>query len=127
MTMKIGDKVMVLDDTISGIVTALKGDLVTLTTADGFELDFQKEELIIVDGTISKKAFATMDLSEILSEKKQKKSGKSKRIKPKERNLPPMEVDLHINQLVPKTGNLNNFEMLTIQLDAAKRQLEFAI
>ena len=49
------------------------------------------------------------------------------RVKPKERNLPPMEVDLHIGKLVPRTGGLSNFEILNIQMDTAKRQLEFAM
>jgi len=125
--MIIGDKVSVLDDAISGVVTAIRGNEVTILTKDGFELDFSKNELIVVDGSLSKGELAKMDVSEIMSEKNHKKPGKSKRIKPKERNLPPMEVDLHINQLVPKTRGLNNYEMLTIQLDTAKRQLDFAI
>lgn len=125
--MIIGDKVSVLDDAISGVVTALSGNEVTIMTTDGFELNYLKKELIVLDGSLSKKDLAKMDVSEVMSEKNHKKPGKSKRIKPKERNLPPMEVDLHINQLVPKTRGLNNYEMLTIQLDTAKRQLDFAI
>lgn len=38
-----------------------------------------------------------------------------------------MEVDLHINQLTPSTKGLSNYDMLNLQLEAAKRQLEFAI
>lgn len=125
--MNIGDKVSVLDDDISGVVTALKGNEATIITKDGFELNFFRKELIVVDGSISRKELGSMNVAEIISEKNHKKPGKSKRIKPKERNLPPMEVDLHINQLVPKTRGLNNYEMLTIQLDTAKRQLDFAI
>lgn len=125
--MKIGDKVSVLDDAISGIVTAVKGNEVTLMTSDGFEIDFLKNELIVIDGSLSKRELAQMDVSFIISEKEQKKPGKTKRVKPKERSLPPMEVDLHINQLMPKSRGLNNYEMLTIQLDTAKRQLDFAI
>ena len=37
-----------------------------------------------------------------------------------------MEVDLHIHKLTGAT-RLSNFDMLTIQLDTAKRQLDFAI
>lgn len=125
--MKIGDKVSVLDDAISGVVTAVKGNEVTVMTTDGFELDFASHELITMDGSISKKELAQMDVSSVVSEKNYKKPGKTQRIKPKERSLPPMEVDLHIHQLVPKSRGLNNYEMLTIQLDEAKRQLEFAI
>ncbi len=125
--MKKGDKVSVLDDAISGVITAVTGNIVTIETQDGFELDFLKKELIIMDGSISKRELARMDIDTVLSEKEQKKPGKTKRVKPKERTLPAMEVDLHINQLVPKSKNLSNYEMLTIQTDTAKRQLEFAI
>jgi len=125
--MKKGDKVSVLDDAISGVITAVNGNTVTLETADGFELDFLKKELIVMDGSISKKELSQMDVSSIVSEKNYKKPGKTQRVKPKERSLPPMEVDLHIHQLVPKSRGLNNYEMLTLQMDEAKRQLEFAI
>ncbi len=125
--MKIGDKVSVLDDNISGTVTRMAKDAITITTTDGFELEFLESELIVIDGSLSKRELAQMDLDNILSEKEQKKPGKSKRTKPKERNQPAMEVDLHIHQLVPKTKGMDNYQMLTIQLDTAKRQLEFAI
>ena len=125
--MKIGDKVSVLDDTISGVVKAVNGNTISITTSDDFEMDFLRKELIVVDGSLKKSDLARMDVSEIISEKQNKKPGKTQRIKPKERSLPPMEVDLHINQLVPKTRGLDNYEMLSIQLDTAKRQLDFAI
>jgi dsDNA-specific endonuclease/ATPase MutS2 len=38
-----------------------------------------------------------------------------------------MEVDLHIHKLVKNSKNMSNYDMLTIQLDTAKRQLDFAI
>jgi len=70
--MIIGDKVSVLDDAISGVVTAIRGNVVTILTTDGFELDFSKNELIVVDGSLSKRELAKMDISEIMSEKNHK-------------------------------------------------------
>lgn len=125
--MNIGDKVSVLDDAISGVVSEINGKNITIVTSDGFELDFLEKELIVIDGSLSKRALAQMDLPAILSEKQQQKPGKTKRIKPKERTQPAMEVDLHIHQLVPKSKYLSNYDILTIQMDTAKRQLEFAI
>lgn len=125
--MKKGDKVAVLDDAISGVVTAVKGNTISIITTDDFEMDFTAKELVVIDGSLRNRDLSRMDVAEIISEKEHKKPGKTIRIKPKERNLPPMEVDLHINQLVPKTRGLDNYEMLTIQLDNAKRQLDFAI
>ena len=71
--MIIGDKVSVLDDAISGVVTALSGNEVTIMTTDGFELNYLKKELIVLDGSLSKKDLAKMDISEIMSEKNHKK------------------------------------------------------
>lgn len=125
--MKVGDKVAVLDDDISGVVTAVKGNSISITTTDDFEMEFEAKELVVIDGSLKNRDLRPMNVAEIISEKEHKKPGKTVRTKPKERNLPPMEVDLHINQLVPKTRGLDNYEMLTIQLDTAKRQLDFAI
>lgn len=125
--MDIGDKVSVLDDAISGVVTRVHGNNVTIETSDGFELDFQKNELIVMDGSLKKRDLVQMDLHSILSEKQQRKPGKTVRTKPKERFQPTMEVDLHIHQLVPKSKHLSNYEILNIQMDTAKRQLEFAM
>ena len=41
--------------------------------------------------------------------------------------MPPMEVDLHIQHLVKSTKGMQNYDMLTLQLDTAKYKLEFAI
>ena len=125
--MKVGDKVSVLDDAISGVVSKIHGNNITISTKDGFELDFLKKELIIIDGSLSRKDLLQMDIGTVLSEKEQKKHSNTKRVKPKERILPAMEVDLHIHQLVPKSKYMSNYDILTIQMDTAKRQLEFAI
>ncbi len=41
--------------------------------------------------------------------------------------LPPMEVDLHIHNLTASTRGMDNYDMLTIQMEHAKHKLEFAI
>ncbi|RMA64151.1 Smr/MutS family protein [Ulvibacter antarcticus] len=125
--MKIGDKVAVLDDDIAGVVIKIKGITVTIDTNEDFEMEFQKNELVVMNNEVSKKAFLPEDMTTILSEKAQKKNKQTQRIKPKDRTLPPMEVDLHIHQLVPHSKKLSNHEMLSIQIDTAKRQLDFAI
>jgi DNA-nicking Smr family endonuclease len=38
-----------------------------------------------------------------------------------------MEVDLHIHQLTTKSRGMSNYDMLNLQLETAKRQLEFAM
>lgn len=125
--MKIGDKVDVLDDDISGIITKITSDTVTVITQDDFEIDFSPTELVVVDNKrISDKELQVDRISAVISEKERSRKP-SKRIKPKERNLPPMEVDLHIHQLVKNTKGMSNYDMLNLQADTAKRQLDFAI
>jgi dsDNA-specific endonuclease/ATPase MutS2 len=38
-----------------------------------------------------------------------------------------MEVDLHIHQLVKSTKGMQNHDILNLQLDTAKKRLEFAL
>jgi len=125
--MKIGDTVSVLDEALTGTVIAIDSTEITIDTTDGFELTFLEKELVVIDSTISKRAFAPTNLKAILSEKESKKKKNNTRVKPKERTLPPMEVDLHIHHLVQNEKGMHPHDKLTIQIDTAKRQLDFAI
>lgn len=128
MSFKVGDRVTVLDDNISGIVKRISGSSIFVESSEGFELEFEAHELMLSkDEKFSSGIFSEQSLDEVIKEKETSKRRKLPRIKPKERNLPPMEVDLHIHQLTNSTKNMSNYEMLTLQLDTAKRQLEFAI
>ncbi len=129
MSLKVGDKVTVLDEAISGTVSKIEGKTVFIETDDGFLLDFQENELLKMDGkdSLRSRIFSDHSFSDVLSEKEQNTKRKSVKVKPKERNQPAMEVDLHIHKLTENQRNLSNYDMLTLQLDTAKRQLEFAI
>lgn len=128
MNFKVGDKVAVLDDDISGVITKIKDDIIFIESSDGFEFEFGPHELMLFGNQkLPSSIFSEQSLDEVIKEKEISKKRKTPRIKPKERNLPPMEVDLHIHQLTNSTKNLSNYDMLTLQLDTAKRQLEFAI
>ncbi len=124
--MKVGDKVSVLDEDISGKIITISGDLITIVDIDGFNLQYAKKELVTDNHGISDYDMVPHNIAEIISEKQIKKNVNSRRVKPKVRILPPMVIDLHIHQLIPKSRGLNNFEILTIQLEEAKRQLNFA-
>ena len=128
MNFKVGDKVSVLDDNISGIVIKIIGTTITLESMDGFEFEFEAHELMLSnDQKLSMSFFREQSLDEVLKEKEASKKRIVPKIKPKERVQPPMEVDLHIHQLTNSSKHLSNHEMLTLQLDTAKRQLDFAI
>ena len=129
MGFKVNDFVSVLDDDLSGKIKRIEGDIIYIETLDGFELSFHKNEIIKMEGKsgFSKSIFSEKSLKEVVAEKERPKRRPTARKKPKERNEATMEVDLHIHQLVPSTKNMSNFDMLTLQLDTAKRKLEYAM
>lgn len=125
--MKINDKIAVIDDAITGVITAIEGEQVTILTTDGFEIQFSKNEIVVMNDNFLNTEINSMNMDGILSEKQSHKKPTFKRIKSKERVLPPMEVDLHIHQLTSKSNRMSNYDMLNLQLDTAQRQLDFAI
>ncbi|MBO0322069.1 DNA mismatch repair protein MutS [Muricauda sp. CAU 1633] len=120
----IGDKVEVLDEAISGRVESIDGNMVTLITPDGFPMKYPIKELVKVEKGIKVSSF---EVAQIKKEKEQPKRRQTPTVKPKERNAPKMEVDLHIHQLVKSSKGLSNFDILNLQLETAKRQLDFAM
>lgn len=121
---KVGDKVEVLDEAISGTVQKVEGDRVTLITNEGFPMHYHAKDLVKLGGDIS---ISNFEVAQVKKEKELPKRRKFPGIKPKERHVPKMEVDLHIHHLVESTKGLSNFDMLNLQLEKAKGQLEFAM
>ncbi len=131
MRFRVGDKVSVLDEDLSGLVKEVIGDRVSVETEDGFLLEFGLEELVL-----EKRANDDMEdilfshkstLEANISKETGTKPKQSLKKKSREKRQPAFEVDLHIHQLVKSTKGMSNFDMLTLQLDTAQRQLEFAI
>lgn len=127
MNYKINDKVEVLDDALSGKVVAIRGEEISIETTEGFLLDFHESELVKTSNE-QNRMIATQDfeMTEILKEKQGPKKHKSIRVSSKDRSAPPMEVDLHIEKLVNSFRGMSNYEILNLQMDTAKRQIEFA-
>lgn len=127
MSFEINDRVEVLDDVLEGKVVEVKGEMVSIETSEGFMLDFHQSELVKTSDE-QNRMIATQDISmsDIIKEKQDPKKPKSLRVKPKDRNLPPMEVDLHIEKLVNSYRGMSNFDILNLQMETAKRQIEFA-
>ncbi len=120
----IGDRVEVLDEAISGRVESVVGDVVTILTEEGFPLQYNRKELVLARDGINVTNF---EAAQVKKEKELPKKKNRFVPKPRERNAPKMEVDLHVHQLVKSTKGLSNFDMLNLQLETAKRQLEFAM
>ncbi|MBP2832801.1 Smr/MutS family protein [Aquimarina sp. U1-2] len=124
---KKGDLVSVVDEPISGKVIAVHANEVTILTDDGFEVVFLTTELVKI-GADEMLMPSFEEVQKSVHEKEIfRKKPKRAAVKPKERHLPPMEVDLHIHKLVASTKGMTNHEMVTLQVDTAQRRLEFAI
>lgn len=125
--MQINDRISVLDDDIVGKITRIQGDMVTILCDDGFEMEFESSQIVVMDNLLAKNAFKSTSARKVLSEKKIISKKHNIKVRAKDRTKPTMEVDLHIHQLVPSEKGLHPHDKLTIQMDTAKRQLEFAI
>lgn len=126
MIFKINDNVSVLDDDLSGRVIKISNKQITIETTFGFELTFSSSELVKVqDNFLDSNTFLGNSIENIISEKSNQKQKPSKR-RPKTGTQPPMEVDLHIEKLLPSKNKMEKYEILNFQLDTAKRRLEFA-
>jgi len=127
---KKGDLVETIDDQLQGEILSIHGEQVEIRTTEGFSMRFSKRELVVVH----KEGLSghTHVPDHVLSEKqhgarKRKGKLKIKEEKGRKKVVPPMEVDLHIGQLVRSTKGMTNHDMRTLQLETAKRQLEFAL
>lgn len=130
MTYAKGDKVAVLDAAIRGEVLSVKGNRVLISDEHGFELDFDKSQLVKISREQSEMSRYSDINNHFFAQKKQEKPVKKSPLKTKKRRTevhPPMEVDLHIQHLVKSTRGMSNFDMLDLQLNTAKFKLEFAI
>ncbi|AXP81994.1 Endonuclease MutS2 [Mariniflexile rhizosphaerae] len=129
MIFEVGDKVLVLDEAMTGIVKKIVGNTISIETDDGFLLDFESNELVkrASKGSIKNDLFSHASAATALKEKEQFAKRKQAKTRPKDRFEPTMEVDLHINQLVKSSKGMSNHDMLTLQLETARRQLDFAI
>lgn len=126
MEFKVGDRVEALDDLIKGVIVEINGKELTVESTDGFLLKFSASELmkIPLDGEIS---VSNYEIAQIKSEKEIPKRRHRPVAKPKERNAPRMEVDLHIEKLTNSAKRMSNFDILNLQMETAKRQLDFAM
>ena len=103
--MNIGDYIEVLDDTIKGHIVRLTPQQVTVLTTEGFELTFRPEEIIVIEEEAPLKgAFTNIDEESLRKDVVSKRKNKSPLTK-KERNIPPMEVDLQLRYAYPTTRN----------------------
>lgn len=121
-----GDKVETLDDNIKGRVKTVTPKGLLVLTDDGFEMLLQADELLRLPESEDALKVSNIEVYRAVREKQQGQKFKRRSVK-REKTLPPMEVDLHLHKLTGNTRGLTNYDMLSLQLDTAKRQLEFAM
>jgi len=123
-----GDAVAVLDDAIEGIIIAIKNNEIIIETSDGFELAFKPNELIKIGDTSEiNKASKYSDIENAKVLKITKKHHRVNQEKKSRKEDFVLEIDLHIEKLVKNFKHMNNFDILNLQIDTARGQLEFAI
>uniref|UniRef100_UPI00404942F6 Smr/MutS family protein n=1 Tax=Flavobacterium sp. TaxID=239 RepID=UPI00404942F6 len=124
---EIGQRIAVLDDDLEGLVIGFKQDLIIIETTEGFELSFNASSLIPLPTEGLKNIFQHHSLHGVLSEKEIEKKRKTEPVKKSKKEEVVMEVDLHIEKLVPNKRGMTNYDILNLQLETAKRQLQFAL
>jgi len=130
MTQKfeIGDMVSVLDDDISGVVIKVNNDQISVETTDNFVMTFFVNELVKTNNSNELSGFfSTQSLGSVLKDKEEPKKRSFVKEKRSRKDEFVLEVDLHIEKLVPSKRGMNNYDILTLQMETAKRQLDFAI
>ena len=128
MKLNIGDTVAVLDDSFTGKVKGFRKGMVVMETEEGFELEFDAKELVkVTDASVLKGVFGSHSLQSVLKEKELPKKRSFVKEKKSRKDDFVLEIDLHIEKLVPNSRGMSNYDMLTLQSDTAKRQLDFAI
>jgi plasmid maintenance system antidote protein VapI len=126
MRFKVGDTVAVLDDVVKGVITEIRGEQISVKSADGMIFSYAPSDLVKIgvdQNELSK--YSDID-NQLLNEKlRATPKGASKFVTSKKEIT--LEVDLHINQLVKSTKGMDNFDMLNLQMETARRKLEYAI
>lgn len=123
---QLNDKVQAIDDDYEGVITSINGSEISVRGKDGFIMPFRESELVPVINRELHRQITDVPLAAI-HEKKSTKPSKSTRLPHKMRNLPTFEVDLHLHKLTSSERDMTNHDKLNLQVDTARRQLEFAI
>lgn len=127
MNLKIGDKVVVIDDVIKGEVLSVENDSIKILSTEGFELIYSEDDLVKIDKEQSEIAKSVVVSMNLANKQEETKKQKKPLFKTQKDDGGVMEVDLHIQKLTKSTRGMDNFDMLNLQIETAKHKLEYAI
>jgi len=135
MTVKPGDLVRFIDEVGEGrVIRIISNELAEVETSDGWLLPAYIRKLVVIPEKTEQRAAlpipserkkttgARQDKDESSISVNRPAVSKASNIK-----TPPREVDLHINKLIDRVIGLTNTEILTLQLDAFRKELNQSI
>lgn len=117
---KIGERVGVVNDTLTGNIIEISARKITIACDDGFLYEYEPKELV------PKKDWKNMiagNLDAFLENEEPNRPFK----KDAGRKSHDMEVDLHIHELIDTERGMSNYDKLSLQLETARQKLEAAI
>lgn len=125
---KPGDQVAVLDDAYEGVVLRCEQGQITVETTDGFLMTYSVKELIKINVSSElDDKMKSFNSNSVKAEKEPLKRKQSPVVFKTSAPIPVPEFDLHIEKLVPRWRHMSNYEILNLQMETAKRHIEFAI
>jgi hypothetical protein len=110
--MKIGDKVSVVDEDLSGVVTSVKGNIVVFKDEYGFTYQYPQEKLVPKNASLYEniKVVKKPEPRKSVSKKHQKNH---------------LVLDLHFHNLVKNPNDYDSFERLFIQKEKLLEVISF--
>lgn len=126
MRFQIGNIVRVIDEAIEGEIINISAQAITIRTIDDFDFEFQPHEIVVIKEN-QKELSRFSDINNSLLQEKLKEGTRKKSVFKRDKNEVILEVDLHMEQLVPSTRNLDTFDILNYQIRHAKGKLEWAM
>lgn len=127
MCLEIGNKVAVLDADIRGVITRKENNMFFVKDEGGMEYSFFAAELVKIHVDQNELSKHIDINNSFLKEKVRQVNKKEKSFFVKDKKEVVMEVDLHVNRLVKSTRGMDNYDILSLQLETAKHKVEYCI
>jgi hypothetical protein len=134
-TVKTGDLVRFIDEVGEGrVIRIISNEQAEIETSDGWILPVYICQLVVIpdklpsssDIRASKKP-EEIKVKDVNKELINNSLNRQPGFKTSNNRVPPKEVDLHINKLIDRVVGLSNTEILTLQLDMFRRELNQSI
>ncbi len=115
-----GDRVGVINETLTGKVIEVRSGSITVRCDDGFHYTFDPKELVLQK--------EWNDMINMVPEIHQKNPEQRPSPKADVKNKPEQaEIDLHLHELIENEDGLSSHDKLSLQLGEARQRLEMAI